>query len=255
MFQRLFLSIPLLLSGLSISAQSEIHDYADVLSSTKPVVDFGLLNEVDGPKTVRFYVKNVSERPTALLKVRPTCGCTAADFDKEEFAPGDSAWIDLTYDPTRRPGRFEKGVRIYPTEGNMIRVNISGVVLASPETIEMMYPVDAGLLHLSEQTLMTLYPLDVDERILYLDVYNAGEHPVWVRLLSDYDAISTQPFPSPVIPGEKGMIGIYLDPLKEPRTGSLDYRLPLLMTEDGSSALDTPGECRQFEIRLLSNKP
>lgn len=220
------------------------------LRAAADTVAFGRIYEADGPKTVRAFVRNEGATPVALLKVRPTCGCTAADFMKEEVAPGDSAWIDLTYDPVRRPGYFEKSVKIYPTEGDMVRVAITGTVFASPETAESMFPVDAGALRLSQSTLMTLSPMGTDQRTLYIDAYNADDSPVWLRLESDSEAVDTQPFPSPLPPGEKGLIGVYIDPRKEPRSGKLEYNL-LLHTADnpGFSPSTQP-----FPIKLYSEK-
>lgn len=223
------------------------------LTATADTVDFGTIREAEGPKTVRMYVRNDGDRPTAILKVRPTCGCTAADFMKEEIAPGDSAWIDLTYDPERRPGAFLKAVKIYPTDseedpgstsGKMIRVTIAGTVFASPETIASMFPIDAGELHLSADTLMTLSPLRLEKRTLWLDVYNSGDQPVWVSMETDSPAITYEAFPTPVLPGEKGMIGVHIDPIKEKRTGKIEYELTLQMNEDGT-----------YPIRLITENP
>ena len=141
-------------------------------------VDFGMIREAEGPKTMRLYLKNISDSRQSLLKVRPSCGCTAADFYKEAVAPGDSAWIDLTYRPHRRPGRFEKDVRIYPAEGKMFRVAVAGTVMASKETVE-----------------------------------NPDE------------AVETEVYPIPLPPGEKGVIGIYINPLKEKREGDVEYKV------------------------------
>lgn len=200
--------------------------------ATADTVSFGTLLESEGPKSVRMYVSNASPDTLGILKVRPTCGCTAVDFLKTPIAPGDSAWIDLTYDPYRRPGRFEKAVKIYPTEGEMIRVPITGTVVASEETLKRVYPSDGGLLHLSETTFMPLLPLQAEEKTLYADVYNADDLPVWTLVESESEAVTSQTFPSPVPPGEKGMIGLYVDPLKEPRTGRIEYNLRLYTSHD-----------------------
>lgn len=217
------------------------------ITATADTVCFGDIREVDGPKTVRMYVRNTGTSPAAILKVRPTCGCTAADFMKEEFAPGDSAWIDLTYDPERRPGRFEKGVKIYPIDGEMIRMPITGTVFASPETISSMFPVDAGQLHLSESTLMTLSPLGSEKRTLWLDVYNAGALPVLLEFESGSDALTAEAFPPLVPPGEKGMVGVYINPARETRSGNLQYTLRLLTSSE-------EGAAPPFDITIFSEK-
>lgn len=197
------------------------------ITATVSTVDFGVIRESEGPKKVRLYVRNDSTAPVALLKVNTTCGCTAASFMKEEIAPGDSAWIDLTYNPYRRPGRFEKAVKVFPTQGEMIRIPIEGVVYASEETIEHMFPYGEGPLRLSANTLMPARPLTTEQKTLFLDVYNTGDRTVYPRMVTDSDAITTMNFPDSVPPGEKGMIGLYVDPKREERTGPIEYTLLL----------------------------
>lgn len=233
----------LLFAAMALSALARI-------SPVQPSVDFGLISEADGPVTVRTYVRNIGNQPEVILKVHPTCGCTAADFYREEFAPGDSAWIDLTYDPSGRPGKFEKGVKIYPVDGEMLRLPVTGVVLASPETIESRFPADGGLLHLSKKTLMTLSPLTQEMRSLYIDTYNSGAQPVWVLLESDDEAVSTRQFPEIVPPGEKGLTGIYIHPYKEKRTGKIEYTLRLYT----SLSHDTLKDSEPVEIKVYTEK-
>lgn len=220
--------------------------HAQITPTVEPV-DFGRINEADGPKTVRTYVRNDGDKPVAILKVRPTCGCTAADFMKEEFAPGDSAWIELTYNPYLRPGAFEKGVKVYPTEGDMIRIPITGVVFATPESLKSSYPVQTDHLYLSEQTLMPPGHLGNDEKTFYVDLYNAGEEPVYTLLESLNEAMEAQMFPDVVQPGHKGLIGIYIKPQKETRTGGLDYTL--LMRQ--STTEDNLEDQQPTEIKIL----
>lgn len=203
------------------------------LRPTAEVVDFGAIYEKDGEKTVRFYVVNTGDSAVSIRRVRPSCGCTAADFDRLAVAPGDSAWIDLTYNPFRRPGRFEKNVRVYSSEadGEALRIPITGTVFASEETIANMFPVDAGALHLSERTLMPARPLGVENKTLYLDVYNSSDRPVKPVLRSDTEAVETECYPEIIPPGDTGTFGIYLKPSKESRRGPLEY----ILTLDGES--------------------
>lgn len=208
------------------------------ISCTTDYVDFGKIYETDGEKTVRIHIRNDSDKPLSLLRVRPTCGCTAADYYKGEFAPGDSAWIDLTYNPNRRPGYFEKGVRVTPSEGETIRIPISGTVFSSQETIENMFPSDGGLLHLTERTIVTLTPLAGGERTLFVDAYNSNEAPVYTLVRSDSPAVETQVFPPIIPPGEKANIGIYIYPDKEARTGQLEYTLTLYTSLSPDNLLD-----------------
>lgn len=190
---------------------------------TTDTIDFGTIPETEEAVTARTYVVNIGQAPITLLKVKPTCGCTAVDYQKDVIAPGDSAWIDLAYDPFRRPGNFLKAVRVFPSEGSVLTIPITGTVLASDQTIGMMFPIDIGLLHLSADRFLTPNPLYQDEKPYYPEVYNSGDTPVWIALENDDEAIKTDVFPCPVPPGEKGFIAIYLDPLDEDRKGNLEY--------------------------------
>lgn len=232
-----------LASAWALQASAQIVSSADT-------VRFGVIREVDGKKTVRAFVRNAGSAPAAILKVRPSCGCTAASFQKEEFAPGDSAWIDLTYDPYRRPGGFEKYVKVYPVDGEMIRIPIEGTVFASPETIDLMYPADGGLLRISEATLTPPAPL-TERRSLHVNVYNDSPLPVWPRLESGSDAVEWESFPDSIPPGDKGLLGIYIYPDREPRRGPLEYTLRLFTSHSPSD----DGEGSPVEIKVLTSKP
>lgn len=215
--------------------------------------DFGTIKEAEGPKSIRIYVTNVGTEPTALLKVKPTCGCTAVSFMEEKFEPGDSAWIDLTYDPSRRPGRFEKGVKVYPVNGDMIRIPITGVVLATPETVSTIFPIDASPLHLTEKTLISPVPLDKEPRKFYIDVYNSGQEDATYSLLSQDEAVTTHILGNPLPPGERGLITITVDPKKEERTGKLEYSLQLT-TGSGSSCSESNTPGLPVEIKIITEK-
>ena len=195
--------------------------------SLSDTVSFGLIREADGPVTKRVYVKNVSDSEASILSVRPTCGCTAADFLRSPVAPGDSAWIELTYNPARRPGSFEQAVKVIPVQGEGFKIPITGTVLATAETIETMYPVSAGNLHLSETTIIAPQPLSYHEKALFFDAYNSGETPLVLRLENSDPAINHQVIPEILGQGEKALIAVYVYPLKEERRGPVEYKLLL----------------------------
>lgn len=220
------------------------------ISCTVDTVRFGVISEEAGEKKVTVYVRNDSDTPLSLNRVRPTCGCTAADYYKETFEPGDSAWIELTYDPSMRPGRFEKGVKVHPSKGEMIRIPIAGVVAAKPETVEQMFPSEGGLIRLTERTVMTLQPLASSERSLFIDVYNYNDSPVYTLVTDNSEAVETQVFPPVIPPYEKATIGIYIIPGREERSGKLEYTLNLhtSFTPDGLS--DAPS----VELKAFAEK-
>lgn len=230
--------IPALLLGcLASTAQ---------IVSLSEVVDFGLMKESEGPKTVRTYVKNISTEPQTLLKVRPTCGCTAADFQKTPFAPGDSAWIDLTYNPVRRPGEFSKEVRVYPTDGEMLLIAISGTVMASESTLHNLYPVDYGCLRLSDGSFMAPRPLSNEIKTFVDGTYNNCDSDLYITVESEDETVGVDVFPNPLPPANKGLIEISVNPLNARQTGRQEYILKVYV----SDSPETPAQSDPLLLKI-----
>ena len=107
--------------------------------------DFGTWHEAQGKRTGIARFVNTGPDTVAIASVRPSCGCTGADWSQDPVAPGDTAWVSFTYDPTHRPGRFEKTVKVYTAPGRQLQViNIRGTVVGTPETLQRDYPVEMG---------------------------------------------------------------------------------------------------------------
>ena len=58
--------------------------------------DFGKIPK-GTPVTTVFEFTNVGAVPLIITDVRPTCGCTIADFTKVPVKPGDKGLIKITY--------------------------------------------------------------------------------------------------------------------------------------------------------------
>lgn len=115
--------------------------------------DFGLMHEEAGPRTMASRMVNMGPDTISVFSVRPSCGCTSADFSEEPLAPGDTAVIRYTYDPHMRPGKFEKSVKVRLSDGSRYSLPIRGNVLGTPTSLASLYPVDAGRARLSDAVL------------------------------------------------------------------------------------------------------
>ena len=58
--------------------------------------DFGKIPQ-GTPVTTVFTFTNVGTDPLIITDVRPTCGCTIADFTKTPVKPGEGGTIKITY--------------------------------------------------------------------------------------------------------------------------------------------------------------
>lgn len=103
----------------------------------KKTHEFGDVREEGGKITARFTFKNTGDSDLILTKVKPGCGCTAANYTHEPVHPGETGFIDATYDPWNRPGVFNKNIKVstnIPGEASPIIIFIKGNVLKRPPT-------------------------------------------------------------------------------------------------------------------------
>lgn len=103
--------------------------------------DFGQIKEEDGKVTARFSFTNIGTEDLVLKSVRPGCGCTAANYTKTPVAPGQTGFIDATYNPAGRPGGFTKNIKVTTNEPEMDvekpaphMLFIKGAVTPKPKT-------------------------------------------------------------------------------------------------------------------------
>lgn len=70
--------------------------------------DFGQVTQGE-PVSHTFWVENTGNQPLELTNVKPSCGCTAADYTREPIAPGEKGYITATYNAAAM-GFFSKTI-------------------------------------------------------------------------------------------------------------------------------------------------
>lgn len=73
--------------------------------------NFGMINAGTKVKHT-FKVKNTGNAPLKLTNVKPTCGCTASDYTKEEIAPGKEGIIAVEFNSSGKTGMQRKGITV-----------------------------------------------------------------------------------------------------------------------------------------------
>ncbi len=63
-----------------------------------------------------FIVKNKGTDTLKIYKVRSSCGCTVAKLKKQTIAPGDSTFIDVTFNSKNRQGLQKKYVYVFSND-------------------------------------------------------------------------------------------------------------------------------------------
>lgn len=186
--------------------------------------DFGTWPEVAGPKTGEVKFVNDGPEPTAINRVRLTCGCTSETHTEGIVNPGDTATVSFSYNPKGRPGRFEKSIRVYTGKDNdLTTINMRGTVIGAPETLQADYPVEAGALRLDSRNVDFGKVRHGTSRHHFVVLYNQWKdsiRPYWSNVADAVDiSLSTPVIP----PGELATMSIYLNTRDEENMGPVKY--------------------------------
>jgi hypothetical protein len=106
--------LTLLWNGAEIFAQTETK-VTPVIEWTNKTYDFGKIPK-GKPVTAEFQFKNPSLVPLIINSVKPSCGCTVADYPKEPVAPQKSGTIRVTFNAANT-GFFQKSVVVATNAG------------------------------------------------------------------------------------------------------------------------------------------
>jgi hypothetical protein len=93
-----------------------------VIEIVEKIKDFGTVPKGDKIHAT-FEVRNTGKAPLEISQVRPTCGCTVANFDKI-VAPGTSGKIMAEVDTTGFSGPISKAVLVFCNDPATPQVNL-----------------------------------------------------------------------------------------------------------------------------------
>lgn len=192
--------------------------------------DFGLMREEDGPQTGRSRFVNLGPDTISIFSVRPSCGCTSADFSETPIMPGDTATISYTYDPHMRPGKFDKSVRVRLSDGNRHTIRITGNVLGTPQSVGTLFPFDAGPLKLSESVVNAGEVTMGQAPVLFVNSYCMSLDSIQPVFKSTDKALVTGPKNCKVGPGEVSAFSMNLNTYALEDYGPIE--IPVELTPD-----------------------
>ena len=90
--------------------------------------DFGVVERKGGDLHVRFEYVNDGTEPLVITRIATSCTCIRADYRRRPLEVGESAAIELTYEPHKmEPGMFHKVVQVYSNSVDGMRLlTVSG---------------------------------------------------------------------------------------------------------------------------------
>ncbi len=95
--------------------------------------DFGDILEKNGKVSFDFKIENFGTDTIHVVDIESSCGCTSFFLGDQKIAPKKTNNLKVSYDPSGRPGRFHKTIRIryqymnfayealFTVRGNVIR--------------------------------------------------------------------------------------------------------------------------------------
>jgi hypothetical protein len=116
----------------TVAAQSP----APAAVALEMIKDFGVVNK--GQRlTHEFEIRNDGDGTLEITGVRPSCGCTVAEFD-ETIAPGETGRVKATVDTRNFKGGIAKSVRVFTSDPQnpqidlVIKANVRSQVEVDP---------------------------------------------------------------------------------------------------------------------------
>lgn len=117
----------ILLCTFTLSLQGEMGPTA-VIEWNNLTVDFGKIPQ-NKPIVVEFKFLNPGILPLIITSVKPSCGCTVADYPKEPIPSGGQGTISVTFD-AKSSGYFSKTITVHSnTEEGITNLFIKGEVI------------------------------------------------------------------------------------------------------------------------------
>ena len=197
--------------------------------------DFGTFKEAEGPQTGCVRMVNHGPEETIINRVKSTCGCTVAEYTDGVIAPGDTAEVRFTYDPTGRPGRFSKSIKVYTgVENTVTTIGLKGMVIGKPESLNSQYPIVSGDLRLSVASLILGDVIKGISRHEFIHAYNQGDKPIILSWENVPRCLSIGVSSTTIEPGDLATISIYYNSRDDDNYG-LNIHSFELLSDDAES--------------------
>lgn len=127
------------------------------------IIDVGQVKFCN-PVTVEYELKNNTNRPLLITKVKPGCGCIAVDYPHESVVRDGSFVIRATYD-AQQLGHFERHLEVFAYGmDESLMLTIKGVVVEEVVDFTGDYPFKLG-------------DLLADANVIEFDDVNRGDRP------------------------------------------------------------------------------
>jgi len=157
--------------------------------------DYGKIKEDERPVHI-FTVKNIGREELIISRVRSSCGCAATMLSSDNIKPGQSAELQVTFNPTGYNGLVKKDIYIESNDPQLPNTKITVIVevepIPSPKAFLSNSQWDLGLISQGDLPTFTFTIENKGELDLIIDKIDVSEY-------IQYDT----EIPLTILPGEK----------------------------------------------------
>ena len=175
--------------------------------------DFGKIEEHQGEVKIDFEFTNKGKDPLVILDVQASCGCTVPTWTTDSIMPNGSGIIQVAFDPTNRPGTFNKTVTVTSTGKQPVTVlSIDGMVMPKPGDLSLQYPLKVGGLQFRKKSLQFGNITNAGPVTQSIEAFNNSDQIIAFtgdHLGPQHIDISFEP--QAINPGQVGMINVTYD--------------------------------------------
>jgi hypothetical protein len=182
--------------------------------SRKPIIsfetinhDFGTFKEENGPVKYIFKFTNKGNAPLLVTDVKPSCGCTTPDWTKNPVQPGQSGFVSASYDPSKRPGNFDKTITV-SSNAEQVTLTITGEVIAKVKTNDDIYPIKYDIIRLDKDNPGFAKILNTETVTDTINVLNSSNESVKLSFENVPSFVNIKNKPELIKPKGKGYIVI-----------------------------------------------
>ncbi len=177
------------------------------ISFVDVVYDFKDVPEAGGSVEHVFNFTNTGNQPLVIQNVQASCGCTTPDWTKAPIAPGAKGFVKATYNPSNRPGQFNKTITVMSNaEQPSMILRIIGNVTPKPKTVADEYPRAFGELRAKGGNLSFTQIAPDETKTEVLEVINTSATDMKVEFGQVPAHLSIKLVPAVIKAGEKGVI-------------------------------------------------
>lgn len=233
--------------GFSFAALSALTfpTYADMEKTLEFIpesVDFGVIREENGRVSRQVKAVNISNDSTFIISARTSCGCSEAEYSEAVVAPGDTTIVTVSYDPTNRPGKFQKTARFFTGQeriGNSLKM--TGTVIPSRRNLNKAYPEKAGVLRLSTLMLSVGEFSRREARPLFVGLYNDSDRAIPLSVETDSAALEGAIAPDTIEPFGIATLSLMLKGRDLPENATdIDYKATVKDSSTGEVIVTIP---------------